>query len=305
MMQSIEDSYDIDIGRSDLANARSYPSSPVDEEAGLWDSNVASTTNIRRRRIKQMILVVGFLLFIVIIAIAIAGRAKNNDGGNTNDAAAVNNPRDLFNTTLPPNTSEITPTVPNGAATTPTKPSDEAVPKPTSVTSPAVTSATDSPPDVTVPPTSVPETSHVCKGNRIDSNDTLEENQYICSSNKMFRFGMNKDGSLVYYSKEQNATASIYNGTKGNYFELLNDATWTVQNNSTVVWEAPCALNVSFTKECVREHKDTYDCPSLHLHDGGWLNLNYVEGEEFKGENVLHIYDDIKGCSHGGQFVCK
>lgn len=154
-----------------------------------------------------------------------------------------------------------------------------------------VTSTTEIP--TTLSSTTPPPKSFTCQGDRINNNARLETNHFVCSANDRYRFGMDETGSLLFADDVINKTAFIFNGTAGDYFMLLQDATFTVSNSSdAVVWEAPCSDNVSLHPECLPVSQDeVYDCPYLHLHNGGTLVLNYISGRDWKARSSLHTHN--------------
>lgn len=159
------------------------------------------------------------------------------------------------------------------------------------------------PPSPSVSPTVHPaiSTKYNCQGDRIQNGVKLETNHYICDVYNRYRFGMDESGSLVYADDAFNMTAIIYNGTKGDYFELLQNGSFTVSNSTGItVWQEECENNVSFSAQCLPTHHEVYDCPYLHLHSGGTIVLNWISGG-WKVRNILHMYDFPKCHDH---FFC-
>jgi len=243
-------------------------------EDGVWSVDPAAPRNspvCGRGRNKIIALVA--LIIIVIIALSIgAGRQRER---NSVPTGVSSNQEGLVSTTQSPN-----------AAQTVSSTSSSTTPAPT---------------------TSVPSTmQYNCKGERIQNGAKLKTGHYLCAHQSRYRFGMDDTGSLIYADDELNKTANIYNGTKGNYFQLEKDGNFTVYNSTnSVVWQEECSDDVSFYSACLMTHHDqVYDCPYLHLHGhGGTLVLNYVSDDnKWQARNALHVYD-LSQC--GRHFFCS
>ena len=142
-----------------------------------------------------------------------------------------------------------------------------------------------------------------CQGDRIQNGAKLKTNHFLCDSHNRYRFGMDSGGNLLYADDAFNMTAYLYNGTKGDYFKMLDDGTFTVCNSTgDVVWKEACDDAVSFSKACLPTHHHVYDCPYLHLHSGGTIVLNWINNEgDWKERNILHMYNLHKCQDH---FFC-
>lgn len=162
--------------------------------------------------------------------------------------------------------------------------------------------AAPTPPSSSSPPKSHP-TKYKCEGDRIQNGVKLKTNHFLCDHYKRYRFGVDAKGSLLYADDAFNMTAILYNGTKGDYFELLRDGTFTVCDSSgTIVWQEECSDDVGFSAECLPTHHKTYDCPYLHLHSGGTIVMNWInDQDDWKERNILHLYNFPKCKDH---FFC-
>jgi hypothetical protein len=236
-----------------------------EEEDGVWmHMTVAPSAGKARRRRRRTIFALILCALVVLIVVFFGGKRKNIDKESS-------------------------------AATT------EATSSPNVVAPPPPTAAKTKPSSDASTPTLAAK--YNCDGDRFQHGAKLKTNHFLCDHYNRYRFGMDIDGNFVFADDAFNMTSYFYNGTKGDYFELLVDGSFTVFNNSgDVVWKEKCDDDVSFSAECLPTHQETYDCPYLHLHSGGTIVLNWINHEgDWKERNILHMYN-LPKCHD--QFFC-
>jgi len=251
----------------ELVNASSTAETEYHEDDGVWNNTVPATPMDRpiycgRNRLQ----VLAFVIFIVIIIVVASTQGRRGD--NNNDGVPV--------------TTESA--------------SNQHVAASTTTPSPTAAQTVASTPPPTASPTAHASTEreqYTCEGDRIQNGVKLKTGHFLCDSYNRYRFGMDDTGSLLYADDKFNMTVTIYQGKKGNYFELLKDGTFTVNNSSdSVVWQEECSDDVSFSAECLPTRHYVYDCPYLHLHSGGTIVLNWINSDdEWKERNILHMYN--------------
>lgn len=228
-----------------------------EEEDGVWmHMTVApSKGKAQRRRRRRTLFALILCSMVVLIVVFSGGKRKSVEKeSSAATAEATSNP----NVVAPPPPTDAPKTKPPSDASTPTL-----------------------------------AAKYNCEGDRIQHGEKLKPNCFLCDHDNRYRFGMDSDGNLVYADDAFNMTSFLYNGTKGDYFELLVDGSFTVYNNSgDVAWKEKCDDDVSFSAECLPTHQKTYDCPYLHLHSGGTIVLNWINDEgDWKERNILHMYN--------------
>mmetsp|Transcript_5893 Transcript_5893/g.12810 ORF Transcript_5893/g.12810 Transcript_5893/m.12810 type:complete len:101 (-) Transcript_5893:31-333(-) len=63
--------------------------------------------------------------------------------------------------------------------------------------------------------------------------------------------------------------------------------------DGSIGWELPCNVEVERHTQCytVPSGSMTYDCPYLHIHRGGNVALNYIDGKSWVADNIRKFYD--------------
>lgn len=276
----------VNANSSEIGHFQSQQHDDDDDEDGVWRvtdrHHVAAGVRVRpvsKRRLASL-----FCILVVVIIVFLSFCSRNNE----NEDNSSTTPDDTVSS--------------NQEQASATAASDSPTVSPTATT--RSSSPTASP---TAPPKESTKKEYNCKGDRIQNGVQLETNHYICDHYLRYRFGMNESGSLIYADDALHTTVNLYNGTKGDYFELLVDGNFTVYNtnNGDVVWQQECSDDVTFSPECLPTNHDTYDCPYLHLHSGGTIVLNWISASsgEWKERNILHMYDLNRNCKD--HFVCQ
>lgn len=112
----------------------------------------------------------------------------------------------------------------------------------------------------------------------------------LCSRHGRYLFGM--DGSKLFWRDCVGGDERVYfdGGDADGYFFMGGDASFIVSDgDGTVKWKRGCKFDVRPHVGCLGN--PSYDCPYLHLHSGGTLVLNWIDGEgEWKSRNVDRLY---------------
>ena len=135
-----------------------------------------------------------------------------------------------------------------------------------------------------------------CLSDRLSQNQPIIPGEAICSRDGHLMFGLDHDGSLQW----KNCTAGgkkVYHkggdGTNIGSFIMTESADFIVYNkNGEVTWELPCDVEVERHTQCytVPSGSITYDCPYLHLHRGGNVALNYIDGKDWIAASINKFY---------------
>lgn len=140
---------------------------------------------------------------------------------------------------------------------------------------------------------------------RIQNGEKLYVGEFICSINGIYKLGLDINGNFIHIdsSKEGNNQKSIYfNYSKSiiseiekkeyYYFVLQKDGAFTIFDHGIKIWGKECNRNVSWSEICLSAHKIDYECPYLHIHDGGVVVLNWIdEDDDWNERNIKRIYD--------------
>lgn len=130
-----------------------------------------------------------------------------------------------------------------------------------------------------------------CLSDRLGQNEALKAGQAICSRDNRYMFGMD-DGSLIWKDCTTGETKKYYKkGDAGDYFIMDETAKFTIhgEDGQQVKWEKNCKATVTKYEKCLS--KPEYDCPYLHLHRGGVVVLNYIDGWDWISKNIKKMYD--------------
>ena len=268
------------------------------------------------RRIKILgIVVLACVLVVVIVVPVVLARRNDQGSASLSTGASSNQAPPLATTPSPTQTQTVVPTpsptsVPIQSPTTSTGDSGNQAPSVATTPSPTQTQTVAHTPSPTPAPTQSPTTSpaalpagsaqYICEGDRYQNSVPLETNHFLCDSGNRYRFGMDDTGALIYTDDVAGKTALIYQGAVGDYFELQQDARFTVNNSTNVKWELQSSEDVSFSAACLPTNQRVYDCPYLHLHSDGVIVLNFI-ANGWQVRDVLHIYD-LPECNN--QFFC-
>eukprot|EP00562_Extubocellulus_spinifer_P035541 CAMPEP_0178691618 /NCGR_PEP_ID=MMETSP0699-20121125/6743_1 /TAXON_ID=265572 /ORGANISM="Extubocellulus spinifer, Strain CCMP396" /LENGTH=268 /DNA_ID=CAMNT_0020336911 /DNA_START=499 /DNA_END=1305 /DNA_ORIENTATION=+ len=132
--------------------------------------------------------------------------------------------------------------------------------------------------------------AHECISDRLGQNEALRPGQAICSRDGRYMFGMDS-GSLIWKDCTTGETKRYYRkGDSGDYFIMDETAKFAIYGeDGQVKWERNCKATVTKYEKCLS--KPEYDCPYLHLHKGGVVVLNYIDGWDWISKNIKKMYD--------------
>jgi len=159
-----------------------------------------------------------------------------------------------------------------------------------------------------------------CQTDRIGHESRLYPGQAICSSHKnQFAFGLSSEGIFQWHDCFSDETSAFFNGTTyldGNsssssssdlYFVMAVDASLGIyhRNNNnnkddttaadSLVWKSECQKHVTFFAQCLAP-RPVLDCPYLHLHSGGNVVLNWIDGDgAWQDRNIQRVYPGLFG----------
>ena len=135
-----------------------------------------------------------------------------------------------------------------------------------------------------------------CISDRLGQNEPMSAGQAICSRDGRYAFAMelsqsNNSVSLVWKDCGTGETKNYYRkGDAGDYFTMDENANFAVHGSEgQIKWEKDCRVSVKRYPQCLS--KPMYDCPYLHLHRGGVVVLNYIDGWDWISRNIKKMYD--------------
>ena len=133
-----------------------------------------------------------------------------------------------------------------------------------------------------------------CISDRLGQNEKMTALQAICSRDRRYAFGMQLSSgatSLIWKDCATGDTKKYYKrGEVDDYFVMDETAKFTVYGgNGQVKWFKDCLVSVTKYPKCLG--KPEYDCPYLHLHRGGVVVLNYIDGWDWISRNIKKMYD--------------
>ena len=135
-----------------------------------------------------------------------------------------------------------------------------------------------------------------CISDRLGQNESMSAGQAICSRDGRYAFAMelsqsNNSVSLVWKDCGTGETKKYYRkGDAGDYFTMDENANFAVHGSEgQIKWEKDCRVSVKRYPQCLS--KPMYDCPYLHLHRGGVVVLNYIDGWDWISRNIKKMYD--------------
>lgn len=144
------------------------------------------------------------------------------------------------------------------------------------------------PPDGTTETTCLEE-GYGCVGDRMGHDERLDVGKAICSRKGQYVFGMDAGGSLIWRDCFEDESILLFQGEPGDYFVMEDDAAFTVRDvNGNVKWRKDSQVEVHDTGRCL--YDPAFDCPYLHLHTGGVMVLNWIDGQ-WKSRNFKKLYD--------------
>jgi len=154
-----------------------------------------------------------------------------------------------------------------------------------------------------------------CQTDRIGHESRLYPGQAICSRKDQFAFGLSLEGIFQWHDCFSDETALFFNGTayldgsssssSDLYFVMAVDASFGIyhRNNKTddttttgsLVWKSECQKHVTFFAKCLAP-RPVLDCPYLHLHSGGDVVLNWIDGDGvWQDRNIQRVYPELFG----------
>ena len=132
-----------------------------------------------------------------------------------------------------------------------------------------------------------------CISDRLGQNESMFAGQAICSRDGRYAFAMQMDNSvsLVWKNCATGETKKYYRkGEADDYFIMDENAKFAVYGGEgQLKWEKDCLVSVKRYPQCLS--KPMYDCPYLHLHRGGVVVLNYIDGWDWISRNIKKMYD--------------
>jgi len=113
-----------------------------------------------------------------------------------------------------------------------------------------------------------------CIGDRLENEKPLHPNEFICSEDFRFMFGLTADGALVWKNVEKNQEFIYHQGTVDDFYLLKADGTFTLYDeNNNLLWNKMPYQPVQYTSKCLPSH----NCPFLFLHNDGVLTIDYMD----------------------------
>ena len=134
-----------------------------------------------------------------------------------------------------------------------------------------------------------------CISDRLGQNELMSAGQAICSRDGRYAFAMELSSSnvvsLVWKDCATGDTKKYYQkGETNDYFVMNESAKFAVYGSGgEVKWEKECLVSVNKYPRCLS--KPEYDCPYLHLHRGGVVVLNYIDGWDWISKNIKKMYN--------------
>ena len=133
-----------------------------------------------------------------------------------------------------------------------------------------------------------------CISDRLGQNEKMIAGQAMCDRDHRYAFGMQLSSgatSLIWKDCVTGDTKKYYKrGEADDYFVMDETAKFTVYGGSgQVKWFKDCLDTVKKHPKCLG--KPEYDCPYLHLHRGGVVVLNYIDGWDWISRNIKKMYD--------------
>lgn len=133
-----------------------------------------------------------------------------------------------------------------------------------------------------------------CISDRLGQNESMSGGQAICSKDGRYAFGLHVSQSavsLVWKDCATGETKKYYRkGEANDYFTMDENANFAVHGgDGQLKWEKDCLASVKRYPQCLS--KPMYDCPYLHLHRGGVVVLNYIDGWDWISRNIKKMYD--------------
>ena len=132
-----------------------------------------------------------------------------------------------------------------------------------------------------------------CISDRLGQNVSMFAGQAICSRDGRYAFAMQMDNgvSLVWKNCATGETKKYYRkGEADDHFIMDENAKFAVYGGEgQLKWEKDCLVSVKRYPQCLS--KPMYDCPYLHLHRGGVVVLNYIDGWDWISRNIKKMYD--------------
>lgn len=135
-----------------------------------------------------------------------------------------------------------------------------------------------------------------CISDRLGQNESMSAGQAICSRDGRYAFAMelsksNGSVSLVWKDCTTGETKKYYRkGEADDCFTMDENANFAVHGGEgQLKWEKDCLVTVKRHAQCLS--KPMYDCPYLHLHRGGVVVLNYIDGWDWISRNIKKMYD--------------
>ena len=134
-----------------------------------------------------------------------------------------------------------------------------------------------------------------CLSDRLSQNQQIFAGEGICSRDGRLVFGLDYDGSLQWKNCTAGGKTKTYykDGAITDSFVMSETADFVIYNQTEgVKWELPCDVNVERHAQCytLSSGSITYDCPYLHLHRGGNVALNYIDGKDWIAANINKFY---------------
>jgi len=137
------------------------------------------------------------------------------------------------------------------------------------------------------------DTQFDCISDRLGQNEKMTAGQAICSRDHRYAFGMQQSSSngitsLIWKDCATGDTKRYMYykmGEAEDYFAMDETAKFAVYGaNGQAKWEKHCLVSVKKYAKCLG--KPEYDCPYLHLHRGGVVVLNYIDGWDWISKNI-------------------
>ena len=130
----------------------------------------------------------------------------------------------------------------------------------------------------------------VCQTDRLGHLTPLFAGHALC--NAQYRFGLTKDGDLVWQDCDLNETKHIHNDASSVSFQMTSNGTLQLLSTTqVVVWEKVPTLWIGYTKHCLS--RPLLDCPYLHLHKSGDLVLNSISDGTWRDRKIQKCFDDL------------
>jgi len=131
-----------------------------------------------------------------------------------------------------------------------------------------------------------------CIDDRLNHNQKMYANTFLCSTSNAYIFGMDENGDLiwgdlstgekkVYFKNEDNATSNYFMLTIHGKFKIFGD-------NDETLWVKKSKYDNIGYHECLEK----YACPYLHLHGGSVCVMNWIDADtgEWMAKNINRAF---------------